>query len=94
MYLSRLQKFILLKCYYSKGKRASRQKLVGFYRGKRKPKNLQRVLSRSLERLINKGMLIGYGVRTPQKWYIKDIKLTPKGRKYIKKVLGEQQKLI
>lgn len=92
MYLSQLQKYILLQCFWSRGKHP-RGNLIDFYRGKRKPKNLQRIISRSLERLVNKGLLIGYGVRTPQKWYIKDIKLTPKGRKHTKKMLGEQQKL-
>ncbi len=38
-------------------------------------------------------MMVGYGVRTPKKWYIKEVKLTPIGRRLARKLLGEQQAL-
>jgi hypothetical protein len=43
--------------------------------------------------LIDKEFLIGYGVRTPKKWFIKEIKLTVNGRRMAKKLQGEQQAL-
>ncbi len=53
----------------------------------------QDAVTKSLERLIDKGLLIGYGRRTPKKWFIDEVILTPKGRKETKKLLGKQQKL-
>lgn len=95
MRLSILQKYILLQSLNQKGK-FGRDVLVKFYDNyKRKPKeaDITNIITKSLERLINKELLIGYGVRTTYKWFIKEIKLTPKGKKTAKKLLGEQKKL-
>lgn len=51
-------------------------------------------LTRSLERLIDHELMTGYGVRTPHKWYIKEVRLTPLGRKAARRIRGEQQKLL
>lgn len=93
MKLSHLQKYILLIGHEEKGK-FSRGKLLKFYeRRKRKPKveDQVNIITKSLERLIDKELLIGYGIRTPHKWFIKEIKLTAAGRKIAKKLRGEQQ---
>lgn len=95
MRLSLLQKYVLLQGLNQKGK-FGREILIKFYDiQKKKPKKEDRVniITKSLERLINKELLTGYGVRTSRKWFIKEIKLTSKGRKAAKKLLGEQQKL-
>lgn len=95
MRLSLLQKYTLLQGLNFK-KKFSRNILVKFYdKQKKKPKQEDRVniITKSLERLINKELLIGYGVRTSHRWFIKEIKLTSKGKKVAKKLLGEQQKL-
>lgn len=95
MKLSHLQKYILLIGYEEKGK-FSRGRLLRFYdKYKRKPKKEDQVniITKSLERLIDKGYLVGYGVRTPKKWFIKEIKLTVAGRMMAKKLQGEQQTL-
>ena len=60
---------------------------------KPKPEDQQNIITKSLERLIDKELLIGYGRRTPHKWFIEEIKLTRKGKKLAKKLLGEQQVL-
>ena len=59
---------------------------------KRKPKKEDQVniITKSLERLINKGFLTGYGVRTPQKWFIKEIKLTTAGKRAARGLRGKQ----
>ena len=96
MHLSRLQKFILLQGYYEGKKKLSRVRLENFYerqKKKLKKRAVVKSITKSLERLIEKEFLIGYGTRTPHKWYIKEIKLTPKGRKEARRHLGEQQKL-
>ena len=65
-------------------RRLSRGYFVHFYdEQKLRPKagDLVNIITKSLECLINKGLLTGYGVRTPQKWYIKEVKLTVVGRR-------------
>lgn len=91
MKFSKLQKYILLRSF-EQGRKYDRQILAEFYK-KRMPKNCFKIITRSIERLIDRELLTGFGVRTPHKWFIKEIKLTLKGRKIAKKFLGEQQKL-
>jgi len=96
MRLSSLQKFILLECLNSKTGRVSRTRLKRFYDSqKKRPKDkmITKVITKSIERLIDKELMVGFGERTPHKWYIKEIKLMPKGKKQAKKLLGEQMKL-
>ncbi len=96
MVFSLLQKYILLLCLNTKDSKINRIKFRVFYdKQKSKPQNeLQtKIITQSLERLINRELLIGYGIRTPHKWFIKEVKLTNKGRQEAKKLLGEQVKL-
>jgi len=92
----------LLKFYNSSASAAPSPKRLGRVgdkttagKQKKKPKKEDQanIITKSLERLIGKGFLIGYGVRTPKKWFIKKIKLTAAGRKMAKKLQGEQQAL-
>ena len=94
MKISKLQKHILIYGYATRANKISRQGLERFYNNyphKPKDKDIQNTITKSLERLIDKEMLIGYGRRTPHKWFFDEIRLTPKGRKTAKKLLGEQQ---
>jgi hypothetical protein len=59
----------------------------------KQPKDVQDVVTKSLESLIDRGWLIGYGRRTPKKWFINEIRLTAAGRKLARKLLGEQLRL-
>lgn len=96
MRLSALQKYILLQSAQSRKALYTRDDLRGFYLAiPNAPKldDQQNGITKSLERLIDKGLLIGYGRRTPEKWFIDSIKLTPLGRRTAKKLLGEQQQL-
>lgn len=96
MRLSRLQRYIILQCYNRQGSRLNRAVLVRFYDNySKKPKVelLAKIITRSLERLIDNGLLVGYGVRTTCKWFIKEVKLTRVGEKLGKRLLGEQMKL-
>ncbi len=73
-----------------------RDKLIDFYSKKKttvKKELWTKIVTKSIERLIDKESMIGYGVRTPHKWFIKEIKLTAKGKRQAKRLLGEQQKL-
>ena len=60
---------------------------------KRKRKDAVDAVTKSLENLIDKGLLIGYGVITPKKWYIKEIEMTSAGRRVAKKLGDKRQKL-
>lgn len=74
----------------------SRKTLVDFYQTQKKtpsPFQQVKIITQSFERLIKRGLMVGYGVRTPEKWFIKEIRLTSKGKKEARRVLGEQQKL-
>jgi len=93
MHLSKLQKYILIQCYCYKGHKIHRDRLIDFYGNVQKPPKSElqtKIISRSLESLIDKELMIGYGIRTAHKWFVKDIKLTNKGKKEAKKLLGEQ----
>lgn len=96
MKLSQLQKYILIKCYNSKKQKVNRNLFLGFYNSQKssaKKESQQKVITGSLENLINKSLMIGYGRRTPNKWFIREVKLTKQGNNLAKKLLGEQLKL-
>lgn len=95
MKLSALQKYILKQVYLFKTDRFNRKNLLKFYNQRKVVKNKDRVniITKSLERLIDKELLTGFGVRTPHKWFIKEIKLTAKGRQIAKSLFGKQQVL-
>ena len=93
MRLSLFPRHILNICYQAKG-RTGRKSFHAFYEGKKiKQKDVVDTITKTLERLIDKGLLTGIGVRTPKKWYIKEVRLTPLGRRIAKRLQGEQQKL-
>jgi hypothetical protein len=93
--LSGLQRYILLQCYDTKNK-LDRKVLLGFY-GSLKKKPTREVMvnsiTNSLERLIKKGLIVGFGEITRDKTYINKIQLTREGRSVAKKLLGEQKSL-
>ncbi len=93
MRFTKLQRYFIAACFESQG-RISREPLHSFYDLKEySRKEIVNMVTKALERLIDRGLLTGIGVRTPQKWYIKEVRLTPAGRKFAKKLQGEQQKL-
>lgn len=94
MGISNLQRYILLACAFANG-RVGRAKFSPFYATGKAPKNRDQVnaITVSLERLIDRHFLIGYGMRTSRKWFIREVSLTPKGRKIARLLLGKQQEL-
>ena len=95
MKLSHLQKFILKTSTGSKGK-TKRSVLLKYYekQGKDvKAADRPGILTKSIERLIDKGLMIGYGRRTPEKWFIDEVTLTVQGAREAKKLFGQQQRL-
>lgn len=95
MNLSKLQKYILLQGFNRKN-RLDRKVLLDFYHlAQNKPTQQIMVnsITSSLERLIKKGLIVGFGEITKEKIFIKKIQLTRQGIATAKKCLGEQKKL-
>lgn len=91
--LSSLQKFILLLCL-ERGGKTERAKFRQFYAKQQKKtseKYQENIITKSLERLIDREMMIGYGKRTPHKWFITHVSLTKKGVKVGQNLLKEKQ---
>lgn len=93
MRLSALQKYILREGYLSGKTRVARRIFYRFYKTSKPTTAMVDTLTKSLERLIEKGLMTGYGRRTPEKWFIDEVSLTPLGRKTAKALLGQQQQL-
>jgi hypothetical protein len=96
MKLSALQKYILRQSFQAKDKTISKAVLGRFYSDKKtkpKSKDFPNIITKSVERLIKKELVIGYGWKTPHKWFINKVKLTPQGIKAAKQLFGVQQKL-
>jgi len=56
-------------------------------------KDVVDVVTKALERMIDRGFLVGHGVRTKEKWFIHAVRLTPEGRRVARVVSGTQQTL-
>jgi len=96
MRLSALQKYTLTQCYQARQQKLSRRVIDRYYQKQAETDptdDMQSIITRSVERLIDKELLIGYGRRTAQKWFIDEIKLTARGRRLAKTLLGQQQRL-
>lgn len=93
MRLSALQRFILRECYQSKLKLIPRQPFTKFYPAKTSKSTVVNSITSSLERMIDKDLMIGFGRRTHEKWFIEQVRLTPLGRRVAKQTLGQQQQL-
>ncbi len=95
MRLSGLQKFILNEAYSHK-KNVDRKLFNRFYlKQKNVPKGEDKVkiITKSIDRLISKGLLIGFGQKTQHKSFIKEVRLTRVGHLIAKKLMGEQVSL-
>jgi len=95
MRISGLQKYILLQSFDAQNK-LDRKVLLEFYGlSKKKPGReiMVNSITNSIERLIKKGLVVGFGEITREKIYITKIRLTREGRLVAKRALGEQKKL-
>lgn len=93
MRLSRFERYVL-QCVFDAGGKTDRRRFLRYYQGQDDPPSRDdqvNTITKALERMIDKELLVGYGVRTPKKWYIKEVRLTPVGRRVARKLKGEQQ---
>ena len=93
MTLSKLQRYILLKVWENTKTKVSRQNFHQFYTELKKApvKKLQaNIITTSIERLIDRGLLIGYGTKTQHKLFIDSVKLSTQGKKYARLNFNQQ----
>jgi len=93
MLLSPLQKSILLSCL-EKGGKIERSLFRQFYiRQVKKTKETyqENIITKSLEHLIDRELMTGYGRRTSHKWFVTHVTLTKKGAKISQNLLEERQ---
>lgn len=92
--LSPLQKFLLKECLDSAVTKRSAFKK--FYTKQVKVPSTddqQNAITKSLERLIDRGYMVGFGRRTPKMWFIESVRLTAAGKRAGKSLLGKQQQI-
>lgn len=95
MKLSKLQKYILKTSSQNNKILVSRNIFENFYDNLKKPpakKIRANIITKSLERLIEKGLMVGFGERTQHRWFIKQVQLTKAGKKASLKLFGKQEK--
>lgn len=94
MYLSKLQKYILIQCYLSNNNSKLKIGFYDFYPKKELKKNklnVQVAIQKSIDNLVTKDLTIAYGHKTMQKWFIHKVKLTAKGRRTAKELIKKRQ---
>ena len=95
MRLSKLQKYILLKCSENINFIINKKDFYKFYTDKEVKNNkisIQVVIQNSIENLIKKDLIIAFGHKTKKKWTVDKVKLTSKGKKHSKELLLSKQK--
>lgn len=96
MNLSGLQKYILLQGLESRRKSVDKKTLLDYYSHRKDspPADDQlSIITKSVDRLISRGLAKGAGIKTAEKWYVREVILTSLGKKTARRLLGEQQKL-
>lgn len=94
MRFSDLQKYILIACW-NNGK-VKKRILEDFYDTHvedAKPESRQAIITKSVERLTERGLVRATGTQTKDKWTIHHVTLTPLGKKQARKLLGVQTRL-
>jgi hypothetical protein len=93
--LSSLQQYILKACV-RKGGKVPVELFVSFYGAEatEDPEGCRKAIRKSIDRLIAREFLTGYGSKTTRKLYLKEVRLTPKGRKASSELMPKQLALI
>ncbi len=94
MRLSKLQKYILEECYLKQNKAGLKTDFYNFYPAKEVAKNLkniQDVVHKSLDGLVDKDLAVAYGHRSARKWFINKIRLTARGRRLAREFIKKRQ---
>lgn len=90
--LSKLQNFILRKSLANEF--TNKSVFSSFYKDKKvKPKDLEKIITSSINKLIKRDLVIAYCKKTKEKLFIESISLTNRGKKLAKQLLGIQEHL-
>lgn len=95
MRLSKLQKYILTSFYLNKSNFKVKQDFYSFYPKETLAKNkkiIQDIIHKSLENLVSKDLLVAFGKKTAEKWYIDKVKITSRGRHLAVKIIKNRQR--
>ena len=96
MRLSKLQKYILEKCYNFKA--SAPAEFRDFYNRSKPSKNskseklIQDIIHKSLDSLVAGDMLTALGKKTAKKWFIHKVKLTSLGKKLAINIVRNRQR--
>lgn len=94
--LSRLQQYILEECL-ARGGQCQRRIFDNSPAAKHshaQTENYKKIVTQSIERLIERGLAVGYGMKTKEKLFIEKVKITSAGRKQAQNLrLARQAKL-
>lgn len=92
--LSQLQEYILKKSLGCKRGGIDKNTFFKFYESiKNKPKDIENIIIKSLNRLIERDLIVTFCKKTKYKTFINKILLTSQGKKMARKLLGTQVKL-
>jgi len=95
MRLSKLQKYILIKCFEKRGLTLKKEDLYKFYGSDEVKKNLNSVqirVAKSIDNLVEKDLAVALGRKTKKKWFVENVRLSPKGKKAAQELLLKKQK--
>lgn len=95
MGLSKLQKYILTKCYDKKNGAERKVEFYNYYPKKELKENkigVQVGIQKSIENLVTKDLVAAYGHKTVKKWHVSKVGLTAKGRKLVKELIKSRQR--
>ena len=93
MRFSSLQKYIIKICGANNGL-GRKEDFYGFYDRseiEKHKKTIQDTIHKCLESLVAKDLMVAYGKKTAQKWFIEKVKLTHQGRQEAKEILKKRQ---
>ena len=96
MQLSDLQRYILTQALTANRATVRKEVLLRFYTARAKrptPRDEISDLTRSVERLIERGLAVGFGSKTSRRWFVTEVQLTPLGRRTARQLLGTQAQL-
>lgn len=96
MSLSRLQRYILQQSLIAPRRTISRGVIARYYAAVRTPpstKDQATAITKSIERLVARGLATSLGRKTAERWYPHEVTLTSAGRKLALASRGKQQRL-
>lgn len=94
LYLSPFQIYILKTCAKANNRRLKKSTFFRYFNIDLEKKNSKKYQSahsqiiKTIDSLIKKGYVVGYGFRTQKEWHYREIKLTAQGKKKARQLLA------